>query len=113
MRLGKQKETPWLLGGIREHPTMPDLFIFPFVERIAMLENSPWSDVYQEINVNEHAKRIVEYVNEFKKIDVFKDQFMKQSAYNKFLDKFSLEEKKPEEEEQLKPNFAFSLSFLD
>lgn len=59
-----KRDKSFLLGC--DQPSMADLNIFPFVERIVLLENSPMGNVFYALNVKDHAPTIVKYVNAFR-----------------------------------------------
>ena len=69
-----KSSSPWFLG--LDHPSMPDLYMFPFVERIVMLETSPWASAFHMMNVKDHAPKIVKFVNALRAMPQFKDQVM-------------------------------------
>jgi glutathione S-transferase len=87
----KNHTTPgktYFLGA--EHPTMPDLYIMPFWERIVMLENAPepWATAYKQIAMAEKAPNIVNYVKAFKALPQFSDVSLNEKFYFTYLDQF-------------------------
>ena len=100
----KKKGKQWLLG--YDQPTMLDLFVFPFVERIVLLENSPCGNIFYALSVKDHSPNLVKYVQAFRQLDKFKNVILDQKVYNKYLENFNkckAEGKKP----------PFLLSYLD
>lgn len=83
---------------------MPDLYVFPFAERVVLLNNSPWMMAYDMMKVQENAPTIIKYVNNFRALPQFKNQIMSEKAYHKYLDRYK------ESTEGHKP--AFELSFV-
>jgi glutathione S-transferase len=45
-----------------EQPTMLDVQVAPFLEFVAILENSPWHNVYERADIKNKAKHLIEYV---------------------------------------------------
>lgn len=81
----RKKGHPWILGF--DQPTMTDLFLFPFLERIVLMKGSSWEDTYYALDVEDHATNMVDYVKKFREIKEFEDVLMKPKAYAKYLDK--------------------------
>ena len=74
------------LSGTSE-PMMIDVHCYPMVERLVMMEQSPWSHGFDAIGMKE-AKTIIGYVERFKAYPKFTPHVITQEAYNKLLAKW-------------------------
>eukprot|EP00347_Sterkiella_histriomuscorum_P016573 403352676 len=84
----------WLFGS--EQPTMADLFIFPFIERIVLFKHTPWEDAYYKLDIDAHAPLMKQYVDQFREIELFKNEVINVTAYGKYLEKYRMDPyKKP------------------
>ena len=89
------------LSGSTE-PMMIDIHCYPMVERIVMLEHSPWSHGFEAIGMKD-APTIIAYVERFKANPKFAPHAMTQDAYNKLLAKWDTLE--PGVKQGLMPEF--------
>ena len=71
-----------------ENPSMADLFLFPFMERIVLMKETCWKDTYYTLDVDDHAKCMIDYVHKFRQNPKLKDQLMDLQAYDKWLHQF-------------------------
>jgi glutathione S-transferase len=70
----KKHNKPWLLG--RDSPSMADLYLFPFLERIVLMEDTPWRDTFFKLDVKDHAPAMFDFVHRFREIPQFKEQIL-------------------------------------
>ncbi len=50
-----------------DHPMWIDIHVFPIVERIVLLENSPWKHAFDFLDMKNAFPTIYAFVHEFKK----------------------------------------------
>ena len=66
---------------------MIDINCFPIVDRLVMLEESPWHNVFEELKIKENAPSIFDYVRKFRNHDKMAPHVMKKESYHKHLEK--------------------------
>ncbi|CDW90699.1 UNKNOWN [Stylonychia lemnae] len=79
----KHANQNWILGS--QHPSMADIYLLPYFERIVFLKDSPWEDTYYKLDIEQHAPKIIEYVQKFRQLDQFKKHLLQPKAYSKHL----------------------------
>jgi len=71
---------------------MIDFYVFPFAERVIMLQDSPWRSGFESMEIKDQCPLMYEYVHNFRSHPTMNPYVIPQKAYNKFLDKFSMQE---------------------
>ena len=71
------------LSGTNE-PMMIDMHCYPMVERMVMLEKSPWKNGFEAIGMND-APAICAYVHRFRAHPKLAPHVITQDAYNKLI----------------------------
>ena len=74
---------PFLSG--TSEPMMIDIHCFPFVERMVMIENSPWHHGYLQTDVAKNAPTVYDYVHRFRKHEVMSAHVIDPECYGKHL----------------------------
>lgn len=72
----------WLSG--TDFPMMVDFHFYPFLERFILLENSPWQEVFDKLEIKETCPTIYAYVNRFRS-GPMAEHCAKQEHYNRLL----------------------------
>eukprot|EP00355_Strombidium_rassoulzadegani_P005972 CAMPEP_0168618884 /NCGR_PEP_ID=MMETSP0449_2-20121227/6308_1 /TAXON_ID=1082188 /ORGANISM="Strombidium rassoulzadegani, Strain ras09" /LENGTH=77 /DNA_ID=CAMNT_0008659785 /DNA_START=550 /DNA_END=779 /DNA_ORIENTATION=+ len=67
---------------------MIDVHCYPMVERIVMLENTPWNAGFEKMQVKEKAPHVYAYVHRMKEHPKFKPHAIRPEAYSKLMEKF-------------------------
>lgn len=67
---------------------MIDVAAYPMVERMVMLENSPWSKGFELMEMK-NAPTVIAYVHRFRAYPMFAPHVIEQDHYNKLLAKWS------------------------
>lgn len=76
----------WLFGS--ENPTMTDIFLIPYLERVVCLKHTPWEDLYYKLDIHDHVPIMIDMVEKFRNLDAFKGHVFDVTAYGKHLDKY-------------------------
>ena len=82
------------LSGTSE-PMMIDCHVFPIVERVVMLENSPWKFAFDAMNIKTNCPTMYAYNNRASTHAKLAPYVMKQDHYNLLIDKFMTMDVKP------------------
>ena len=72
---------------------MIDLHVFPIVERIVMLEGTPWDGAFKKMEVKDKCVNMYWYVHRFRENKMMKEHVMPKKAYVKLIDKWGKMEK--------------------
>lgn len=63
---------------------MIDFHFYPFLERFILLENSPWQEVFDKLQIKDTCPTIYAYVNRFRS-GPMADYCVKQDHYNRLI----------------------------
>ena len=64
------EKTGWLSG--HEEPMYIDVHFFPMLERLVMLENSPWNYAFEDLKIKENCSTIYTFVHKLRGHPVLK-----------------------------------------
>ena len=65
---------------------MPDINIFPSLERVILLEGSPWHDTYKKLDVKNVAPLAYDFAINFRAIEKFDRYKTASKFYFRFLE---------------------------
>ena len=66
---------------------MIDINCFPIVDRLVLLENSPWHHVFEILDLRQNAPAIFEYTQMFRENEVMAPHVMKPECYHRHLER--------------------------
>lgn len=75
------EESKFIMGF--DKPTMPDVFMLPFLERYILL-----MDVYYYQETKTHAPKLKKYVENLRNVEALQDVVLKEDTYRKYLEIF-------------------------
>lgn len=56
-----------------ENPSIVDIHVFTISERLILMENSPWNDLFVKLDVKNRAPTIYKFAHEFRDLPMFKE----------------------------------------
>ena len=76
-------------------PMMIDMHVFPIVERIVLLEDTPWDAAFKKMKIKDNCESMYAYVHNFRDNELVKDHIMPKKAYVKLMEKWAVSKGKP------------------